>query len=157
MRRPADLVEHLVALGHERLDESLALLRDDVEMIPSPERDPLRGRDEIRAYVADQLRRLGSEVPETVPAMLFEQGDVVLLYAQLRTRRRRRDREFTDVQPIAWVYEIRDGLVARVREFNDWETARKAAGIPASSAPTRTLRTGLHPAVARPQWRPAFA
>jgi hypothetical protein len=149
MARPADVVERVMALRHDRLEESLEHLRPDAEWRPGPGRPVLRGHEEIRAYVQDEVRRLGPEVPVAVPSMLFEQGSVVLVYGQLKIPRRGTERPYTEVQPIAWVYELDGDLIARLTIYGQWETAREAAGVPRGTPPTRTLRGE--------SWRPAVA
>jgi hypothetical protein len=149
MARPADVVERVMALPHERLDESLRFLRPDAEWRPGPGQPVLRGHEEIRTYVVDELRRLGPDVPQPVPSMLFERERVVLVYGQLKIPRRGMERPYTEVQPIAWVYELEGDLIARVAIFDDWEMAREAAGVPLGTPPTRTLGGEL--------WRPAVA
>jgi ketosteroid isomerase-like protein len=152
-----DLVERVIALGHERLAETLELLHPDAEWIVDTERPPLRGHAEIAAFVAAELERLGADVPEPVPISLTAQGDVVLVYGQLRTPRGGA-RRFVEVEQIAWVYEVAGERIARVTIFKTWEAARRAAGIAADTPPSRRYR-GWQLAVARPapRLRPGFA
>jgi hypothetical protein len=163
MGHRADVVERVLALGHRRLDESLQLLTENAAWLPGPGRPVVRGHDEIRAFVAAELQRLGSAVPDAVPAMLFERESVVLVLGQIRIPHKERARPYTEMQPIGWVYEFDGDLIGRVSAFGSWEKARAAAGVPAGTPPTRLLKGGLwHPAVAvrRPplrRWRLAPA
>ncbi len=156
MGRSADVVERIVALGYERLEESLALMAEHAEWTPLPGHDVVRGQEAIRGFVDSELRRLGPDVPEALPALLFERGETVLVLGQLRMPRQGSKRRFTEVRPIAWVYEIEDGKIARITAYGDWDRAREVAGVPATMAPTRTLKGSLwHPAVALPGRRRA--
>jgi hypothetical protein len=151
MGRPADVVERIVALGYERLEESLALMSETAEWTPLPGQPAVRGHEAIRRFVTSELRRLGPDVPEALPALVFERGQTVLVLGQLRVPRQGGKRRFTEVRPIAWLYEIEDDLVASITTYDDWDHARDVAGVPATMAPTRTLEGSLwHPAVAQP-------
>ena len=130
----------MMELGHERLDESLAFVRPDATWIPRPGEDPVRGHEEIRAYIAAELRRLGAAVPDALPAMLFEQDRVVLVLGELRIPHKLKARPYTELQPIAWVYEFEGELIARAETFDRWEAARSAADVPVGTPPTRKLR-----------------
>ena len=133
---PTDLVERVMALGPERLAESLELLHPDAVWIHDTDRPPLHGHDEIRAFVAEELERLGTDVPEPVVMSLTERGDVVVVYGQLRIPRTEGKR-FVELQQIAWVHEIAGDRIARVTIYKTWEAARRAAGIAPGTPPTR--------------------
>jgi ketosteroid isomerase-like protein len=143
---PTELVERAIALGHERLPETLALLHEDAEWIPDTDRPPLRGRDAIAGYVAEELERLGEDVPEAITNTITQRDNVVLVYGQLRIPHTT-GRRFVEMQQIAWVYEIRDDRIAKVTIYKTWEEARKAAGIEPGTPPTRRFN----------QWRLAVA
>jgi ketosteroid isomerase-like protein len=142
MARPVDIVERLCSLGHERLAESLALLHPDAEFVPDPHGSPMRGHVEIRDYVAREIRRLGTPLPEAIILTLTEAGDRVLVYGQLRLARGGADRSHVEVRPIAWVYEVDGDRVSRVTVYPDFEQAREAAGVAPETAPTRRLHDG---------------
>jgi len=151
MSHHADVVERIHALGHERLDESLQLMTDDAAWLPGPGQEVVRGHEEIRTHVAAELERWGPEVPDALPAMLFERDSTVLVLGQLRITHTGRERPYTEMQPIAWVYEFEGELIASVTVFGSWEKARTAADMPAGMPPTRTLAGKLwHPASAAP-------
>jgi len=153
---PADLVERVMELGAERLAESLELMHSDAEWIHDPDRPPLRGHDEIRAFVTGELERLGTEVPEPVLMSLTESGDVVVVYGQLRIPRTGGKR-FVEMQQIAWVHEVAGERIARVTMFKTWEAAREAAGIAPGTPPTRRYRSWqLAVAVARERLAATF-
>jgi ketosteroid isomerase-like protein len=137
---PAELVQRVIALGIERLDETLELLHPDVVWVPDQERPPLRGRDEITAFIAAELERLAPDVPEPVTTSLTARGDTVLVYGQLRVPHTT-GRRFVEMQPIAWVYEVEGDRVARVTIYRTWEEARAAAGIAPGTPPTRRFRS----------------
>ena len=150
---PAELVERVMALGYKRLGEALELLHPDAEWVVDPGRPPLRGHAEITAFVAQELERLGPEVPEPLPTSLTAKGDVVLVYGQLRVPHLT-GRHFVETQHVAWVHEVKGGRVARITSFKSWEEARAAAGIAPGTPPTRRIRNwqlalGLHRPAAR--------
>jgi hypothetical protein len=154
MSHRIEVVERIHALGHERLDESLRLMTDDAAWLPGPGQPVLRGHEEIRGFVAAELQRYGAAVPDALPAMLFEHDGVVLVLGQLRIPHTERERPYTEMQPIAWLYEFEGELIARVSVYGSWEKARTAAGVPPGTAPTRTLAGSLwHPAAAPPRPR----
>ena len=136
---PTELVEQLIALGHQRLNEALQLLHPDAEWVLDDGRPPLRGHAEISSFVAQELERLGSEVPEPLTTSLTENGDVVLVYGQLRIPHNT-GRRFVEMQQVAWVYEVRGDRVARITMYRSWDEARAAAGIAPGTPPTRRLR-----------------
>jgi ketosteroid isomerase-like protein len=136
---PAELVERAIALGHERLQEALQLLHPDVEWRVEPERPPLRGHDEITAFVAQELERFGPDVPEPLTTSMTVVGDVVLVYGQLRIPHSG-GRRFVEMQQIAWVYEVAGDRIARIAVYRTWDEAREAAGIAPGTPPTRRFR-----------------
>jgi ketosteroid isomerase-like protein len=133
---PTELVERVIELGHERLPETLELLHPDAEWIVDRERPPLRGHEAIASFVADELERLGADVPEPITNSLIQHGNVVLVNGQLRIPHTR-GRRFVEMQQIAWVYEVEGDRIARVTVYKTWADARKAAGIEPGTPPTR--------------------
>jgi ketosteroid isomerase-like protein len=136
---PTELVERVISLGHERLAETLELLHPDAECVVDTERPPLRGHEEIAAFVAGELERLGTEVPEPLTTSMTANGDVVLVCGQLRIPHTT-GRRFVEMQQVAWVYEVKGERVARVTMFRTWDEARTAAGIAPGTPPTRRFR-----------------
>jgi ketosteroid isomerase-like protein len=147
---PAELVERAIALGHERLAETLELLHPDAEWIVDAARPPLRGHDEITEFVASELERLGSEVPEPVLTSITEQGDVVLVYGQLKIPHTT-GRRFVEMQQAAWVYEVKRQRISRITRYRTWEEARKAAGVAPGTPPTRRLQSWRLAVALRPR------
>ncbi len=152
---PIELVERVIALGHERLPETLELLHPDVEWVVDTDQPPVRGHDGITEFVTTELERLGPEVPEAITTSLTRRGDVVLVYGQLRIPHTGGHR-FVEMQQAAWVYEVAGDRVARITLYKTWEEARKAAGIEPGTPPTRRLRN-WRLASARPRLRPRLA
>ena len=136
---PTEIVERVIALGHERLAESLELMHPDAEWIVDSDRPPLRGHEEIAAFVAEELARLGTEVPEALPTSMTQHGDLVLVYGQLRIPHSG-GRRFVEMQQVAWVYEVCGDRVAKVTMYSSWDQARDAAGIAPGTPPTRRFR-----------------
>ena len=64
-----------------------------------------------------RARAVGSEVPDALPAMLFERNSTVLVLGQLKITHTGRERPYTEMQPIAWVYEFEGELIASVTVF----------------------------------------
>src|SRR3954447_16158034 len=92
-----EIVERVIALGHERLGEALELMTADAEWLPEPDGPPLRGREAIRAHVEREIARLGAPVPEALPMSLLEAGDRVVVFGQVRTPRSHGDRSYVEV------------------------------------------------------------
>jgi ketosteroid isomerase-like protein len=133
---PAELVERVIELGHERLSETLELLHPDAEWIPDAGSPPIRGHDEIASFVAAELERLRPDVPEPITSSLTQHGNVVLVYGQLKIPHTG-GRRFVEMRQIAWVYEVEGDRIARVTMFRTWAEARRAAGIEPGTPPTR--------------------
>src|SRR4051794_22530154 len=133
---PTQLVERAIELGHERLPETLQLLHPDAEWIVDQERPALRGHDQIARFVAEELERLGNEVPEAITSSITQHGNVVLVKGQLRIPPTR-GRRFVEMQQIAWVYEVEGERIARVTGYRSWAEAGRAAGIEPGTPPTR--------------------
>ena len=136
---PGELVERVIALGYQRLDEALELLDPDAEWVVDTAEPPLRGREQIAAWIAEELERLGPEVPEPLTTSMTERGDTVLVYGQLLIPHNT-GRRFVEMQQIAFVYEVSGDRVARITMFRSWDEARAAAGIEPGTPPTRRFR-----------------
>src|SRR4051812_16278183 len=139
MPQAGEIVERVIALGHHRLAEALELMHADAEWVPDPDLPPLRGHAEIRAHVEREIARLGEPLPEALPLMLVEDGERVVVFGQVRTPRARGERRYVEVIPMAWLYELREGSIARVCGFHSWDDARAAAQLPVGAGPTRRL------------------
>ena len=126
----------MIELGHERLPETLELLHPDAVWVLDDERPPLRGREEIARFVAEELERLRPDVPEPVTSSMTQHGNVVLVNGQLRIPHTG-GRRFVEMQQIAWVYEVEGDKVSRVTIYRTWAEARRAAGIEPGTPPTR--------------------
>src|SRR4051794_29110450 len=101
-----EIVERVIALGHERLGEALELLTADAEWVPEPDRAPLIGREAIRAHVEREIARLGVPLPEALPMSLLEADDRVVVFGQVRTPRSHGERTYVEVTAMAWLYEL---------------------------------------------------
>src|SRR4051794_36750106 len=139
MPAAGELVERVIALGHRQLDAALELLCTDAEWVPEPGGPAVRGRDAIRAHVEDERARHGEPLPEALPMLLVEDGDRVVVFGQTRTPREHGKRAYVEVAATAWLYELHDGSIARVRRFGSWDAARVAARIPAGAGASRRL------------------
>ena len=60
---PTEIVEKVMALGHERLTESLELMHPDAEWIVDSDRPPLRGHEEIATFVTVSSPASGRRCP----------------------------------------------------------------------------------------------
>jgi ketosteroid isomerase-like protein len=136
---PTELVELVIELGHERLADALELLHPDAEWVVDTNRPPLRGHDEITRFVAEELERLGADVPERITNTLTQRGNVVLVYGQLRIPHTH-GRPFVEMRQIAWVYEVEGDRIARVTVYRTWAEAGRAAGIEPGTPPTRRFQ-----------------
>jgi ketosteroid isomerase-like protein len=120
----------LAALNRRDVDGMLATLRPDAELVPLRavlEGTVYRGHDGLRRWLADMADdwddlRID---PEEVRALA---GSRVLVVARFHARGKSSG-VWLD-QPAAWICELTDGLVARIRFFADADAALDAVDAP---------------------------
>ena len=125
---PSDIVDRLFrAFADRDADALVALLADDVVFEPASTevaiRAPFRGHDGMREYLAEVERdweRFDVTVAETreAPPYVVALGRV---YA--------RSGGFVADNPIAFVWEVRDGAVVWGRTFTDRTAALRFVGL----------------------------
>jgi ketosteroid isomerase-like protein len=109
------------------VDELIALSDPDVCMVPIRallEGSEYRGHDGVRRFLADMDEDWTER--EVIADELRELGDSVVVLGSFRAVGRASGTEIT--HPLAWVAEIREGRLARMRAFTDQEAALREAG-----------------------------
>jgi ketosteroid isomerase-like protein len=116
----------------------LEFLDPDVEWVPimaTLEGRVYRGREGVVRW----LDELASDWEYFEPRYedYRDLGDLVLILGSWRARGRASGVELEN-QPAAWLYEIENGKVVRMRTFTDRSEALEAAGLPKPGARTDT-------------------
>jgi uncharacterized protein len=130
------------AMGSGDKQGLLALVAENIEWIIPGEDWPLAGTHRGHAGLEDLLRKASEEVETSFPEPpeFVAQGDRVLVIGFATGRIKATNRTFED----DWVFAItvRDGKVAKIREYIDTQALARAsesasATSPAPSKPTR--------------------
>lgn len=95
-----------------------------------------RGHAGMRQWAADLHEAW--EFLDHMPLELVDAGDVVIFRCHIRLRSRTSGIEFDS--ELGQVFWFEHGLIARERDFSDWDEALRAAGIAATSARGRPPR-----------------
>jgi ketosteroid isomerase-like protein len=116
------------AYNDDDLDALLALLDVEAELVPVRsllEGGSYRGHEGVRRLLAE----MGEEWSrfEIHPDAYREAGDRVVLLAHFQVRGRASGVEAST--PAAWVIDLRDGKITRLRAYSDQEEALRAAGL----------------------------
>ena len=122
----AEIVKRgFAAIEHKDLDGVLADVHEDVEWRPllshAPGEDTFVGHAGIKRWWERAM-----EIFPNVEAQLeefIESGDVVYVEGSLGTQ------SVPGLQPVAWVFQLRDGKVTRMEIFQDRAEARAVAGL----------------------------
>ena len=107
----------------------LELLHPDVEWIPIMavlESRVYRGHDGVRRWLEDLAADW--ELFEIFPDEFHDLGDRVLTFGRWRARGRASGVELEN-QPAAWLHEVKDGKIVRMRTYTDRAEALQAAGL----------------------------
>jgi uncharacterized protein len=126
------IVKHFfAAIGGANKEDLLALVAEDIEWIIPGEDWPLAGTHRGRAGLAAVLRKASEEVETTYPKPpeFVGQGDRVLVVGVATGKIKATNRPFKD----EWVFDItiRDGKVARIREYIDTQALARASQMDA--------------------------
>jgi ketosteroid isomerase-like protein len=126
------IVKHFfAAIGGANKEDLLALVAEDIEWIIPGEDWPLAGTHRGRAGLAAVLRKASEEVETTYPKPpeFVAQGDRVLVVGVATGKIKATNRPFKD----EWVFDItiRDGKVARIREYIDTQALARASQMDA--------------------------
>jgi ketosteroid isomerase-like protein len=109
------------------VDALLTLSDPDVCMVPVRallDGSEYRGHDGVRRFMADMDEDWTER--EIVPDEMRELGDSVVVLGVFRAVGRASGTEIS--HPLAWVAQVRDGLLVRLRAFTDQEAALREAG-----------------------------
>lgn len=85
-----------------------------------------RGHDGLRKAASDLLEAW--ERMEYTPIEIVDAGDPIVVLGHLQLRGGRSGVELDS--RIGGVYWVKRGLIARERQFTDWDDALRSAGIP---------------------------
>jgi ketosteroid isomerase-like protein len=105
-----------------------AAVADDFELVPpnqSPVNVPIRGVEEVRAWLADQQETVGDLTLEV--EHLIEAEEFIVALIRLRIRPHAADADF-ELQ-IAHLWTLRDGKLIRCEVFPEREKALATAGV----------------------------
>jgi ketosteroid isomerase-like protein len=109
-------------------DTAFSAADPELEWVPgprSPVRGPIRGVEQVRAFLADQQKTVGRW--EIEAEEFYESGDQVVVFVRNTVHPRGSDAEFE--LRIAHLWEVRDGRTLRCRVFPEREKALEAAGL----------------------------
>jgi ketosteroid isomerase-like protein len=123
-----DLVKQgVAALNRRDVEGMLATLHPDVQLVPLRavhDGTVYRGHQGLIDWLEDMQEDWEHQFVETASVRALESGDV-LLEAVLRVRYRETGVEIA--APGAWLCEFRDGVISRIRFFQDADSAISAA------------------------------
>ena len=120
--RPADIVGYLA--GRPGLDQMLLTMDPAVEHQPLPDAPVLHGVTELRDYARRWLT--DEHAPRSAAISVIERDDAALVLGQVSHIH---DGDYVEHRPAAWIVDVQDARVVRVRAFSDWAQARLAAGV----------------------------
>jgi len=123
--------DFFAAIGSGDKQRLLALVAEDIEWIIPGEDWPLAGTHRGHAGLADVLQKASEEVEtSTEPAEFVAQGDRVMVVGVATGKIKATNRTFKD----DWVFAItvRDGKVAKIREYIDTQALARASRMDAS-------------------------
>ena len=120
-------VKHgFAALARGDLDEMLTVVHPDIELLPLSgklvDRRSYHGHEGVREW--DRARADTWDL-EFIPAEYEDLGDRVLVHGEVRTRGKGSGLELDTT--VSWLFEFREGKIARLEAFLDREEARAAA------------------------------
>lgn len=121
----------LAALNRRDVDGMLATLRPDAELVPLRavlEGIVYRGHDGLRRWLADMAEDWDDLRIDTDDVQALDGGRVLVL---ARFHARGKSSGVRLDQPAAWICELEEGKVARIRFFADASAALSAAAPPA--------------------------
>src|SRR5580698_5939062 len=120
------------AVGSGDKQRVLALVAEDIEWIVPGEDWPLAGTHRAHAGVEEVLRKASEEIEMTYPKPpeFVAQGDRVLVVGVATGKIKATNRTFRD----DWVFDItvRNGKVAKIREYIDTQALARASQMDAS-------------------------
>jgi ketosteroid isomerase-like protein len=127
--------EFFAAIGSYNEQDLLALAAEDIEWIIPGEGWPLAGTYRGHAELAALLKKASKEVETKYPKPpeFVAQGDRVLVIGIATGKIKATNKTFED----HWVFDItvRDGRVARIKEYIDTQAMARASEMPARPRP----------------------
>jgi hypothetical protein len=124
--------DFFAAMGGYNKQDLLALVAEDIEWIIPGENWPLAGTHRGHAELAAVLQKASEEVETTYPKPpeFVAQGDRVLVVGVATGKIKATNKPFKD----DWVFDItvRDGKVAKIREYIDTQALARASQMDAS-------------------------
>jgi ketosteroid isomerase-like protein len=127
--------DFFAAMGSYNKEDLLALVADDIEWIIPGEGWPLAGTHRGPAELAAVLQKASDEVEMTYPRPpeFVAQGDRVLVVGVATGKIKATNKPFKD----DWVFDItvRDGKVAKIREYIDTQALVQASETAAAARP----------------------
>jgi ketosteroid isomerase-like protein len=125
--------DFFAAIGSGDKQRVLALSAEDIEWIVPGEDWPLAGTHRGHAGLAHVLQKASEEIETSYPALpeFVAQGDRVLVVGVAAGKIKATNKKFED----HWVFDItvRDGKVAKIREYIDTQALARASEMAASS------------------------
>ncbi len=120
------------AMGSTNKQALLALVAEDIEWIIPGEDWPLAGTHRGRAGLAAVLQKASEEVETTYPAPpeFVAQGDRVLVIGSAKGKIKATNKMFED--HFVFAITVRDGKLAKIREYIDTQALARAAQPDAS-------------------------
>jgi ketosteroid isomerase-like protein len=129
---PTDVVETLVDrwLAGAR-DSACGLLAEDCSfsLLHSQPFQGLEAFEEFLAGLSPEDR-----TATITPLSFLGQGEKVVMLAQVAFARSSAGRNYTERQPFAWVFTVREGKITAVTTYPSWDKAKEDAGV-ADAAP----------------------
>lgn len=127
--------DFFVAVGKGESQPLLALVADDIEWIIPGVGWPLAGTHRGREALATLLQKAADEVETSYPKPpeFLAQGDRVMVVGVATGKIKATNKSFQD----DWVFDftVRDGKVARIREYIDTQALARASEVDASPGP----------------------
>ena len=127
--------EFFAAIGRGDKEGLLALVAEDIEWIIPGEDWPLAGTHRGRAGVADAFQKASEEVPFSYPEPpeYVAQGDRVMVVGFAKGQIKATNKTFED--HFVFAITVRDGKLAKIREYIDTQALARASEMAASPRP----------------------
>jgi hypothetical protein len=130
-----DLIAHLAEVADAHT--TLAFTHPEVEFRPVGGTEVFHGIEDARR---ERLKwENAPEQPKVAAVSMLERGDDVVVFGSISQKR---DGDYTEHVPAAWLVTVRHGRIARNLWFDSWEAARRAAGIAPDDPTVKTRRLG---------------
>jgi ketosteroid isomerase-like protein len=116
------------AVSHGHWDAAFSVADPELEWVPGPRapvRGPIRGVEQVKAFLADQQETVGHWAIEADE--FYESGDQVVVFIRNTVHPRGTDAEFE--LRIAHLWDVRDGKPLRCQVFPEREKALEAARL----------------------------